>query len=91
MGKAEKPQIKANRVQLQFPTCCMSMFGAGGVVSMGSTFGFLGGRLWGRGRLTAPPTATVEPNRDINKTTIGRNRHHAAAIPWIMRDLFKWD
>lgn len=67
------------------------MSGAGGVTSMGSTFGFLGGRLWGRGRLTAPPTAAVEPNRDINKTTTTSIRHHAAAILWILRDWFKWD
>lgn len=67
------------------------MSGAGGVTSMGSTFGFLGGRLWGRGRLTAPPTAAVEPNRDINKTTTTSTRYHAAAILWILRDWFKWD
>lgn len=94
MGKAEKTQIKTNRVELfcrclQFPTCCMSMSGAGGVVSMGSTFGFLGGGLWGLGRLTAPPGATAEPNRDISRTTTASNRHHAAAaILWMMRD---WD
>lgn len=89
IGEVEKPQIKAYRVELfcqclQFPTCCMSMFAAGGVVSIGSTFGFLGRGLWGLGRLTAPPGATAEPNRDINKTTTGSKRHHAAAILWTL-------
>lgn len=52
---------------------------AGGVTAVGSTFGFLG-RLWGRGRLLAPPTASVESHRDINTTTANMQRHNPAIL-----------
>lgn len=64
-----------------FLTCCMSMFCAGGVASIGLIFGFLGGRLWGRGRLLAPPTASLEPHRHTHiSTTTANMRRHTAAI-----------
>lgn len=58
----------------------MSMFCADGITSIGSTLVFFGGRLWGRGRLTAPPTASVEPHRHthINATAANMNRHTPA-------------
>ncbi len=60
----------------------MSIFCAGGVRSIGSAFGFLEGRLWGRGRLLAPPTASVEPHRHthINATTANMQRHTPAIL-----------
>lgn len=58
------------------------MFCAGGVISMGSSFGFLGGLLWGRGRLLAPPTASVEPHNDTHiNTTTANMQCHTPAIP----------
>lgn len=58
------------------------MFCAGGVTSIGLIFGFLGGCLWGRGRLLAPPTASLEPHRHthINRTTANMRRHTAAIL-----------
>lgn len=69
------------------------MFGAGGVTSMGSTFGFLGGRLWARGRLLAPPTASVEPHRDthINATTANMQHQTPAILTMIVIIFFQWD
>lgn len=60
----------------------MSMFWADGVTSIGSTLVFFGGRLWGRGRLTAPPTASVEPHRHthVNTTAANMKRHTPAIL-----------
>lgn len=65
-----------------FLTRSMSMFCAGGITSMGSTFGFLRGRLWGLGRLWAPPIIWVEPHehRHINTTSANMHRHTAAIL-----------
>lgn len=58
------------------------MFCAAEGTSTGLTFGFLGGRLWGLGRLLAPPTASLEPHRQthIKKTTANMQRHTPAIL-----------
>lgn len=55
---------------------------SGWVWSIGVIFGFLGGRLWGRGRLLAPPTASAESQRytHINITTASMHRHSPAIV-----------
>lgn len=73
---------------LWFLTRSMSMFCAGGVTSARSTFGFLGRRLWGRGRLLAAPTASVEAHRDSSTRTANIHRH-TPAILLTMTVLFK--
>lgn len=74
---------------LWFLTRSMSMFCAGGVTSARSTVGFLGRRLWGRGRLLAAPTASVEAHRDSSTRTANIQRH-TPAILLMMTVLFKW-
>lgn len=74
--------MKIFRFFVLFLTLSMSMSCSGWVRSIGVIFGFLGGRLWGRGRLLAPPTASAESQRytHINITTASMQRHSPAIV-----------
>lgn len=74
--------VKIFRFFILFLTLSMSMSCSGWVRSIGVIFGFLGGRLWGRGRLLAPPTASAESQRytHINITTASMQRHSPAIV-----------